>query len=277
MSYDIFVIGTASLDTLHLPSQTVQSVGGAGLYTALAAQHAGAEVGLFAPHPDPMPVPLQLIASQLNWLGPTISPDEVARLEIAHYGGGQAKLLSASWGAEPEFLPDDIPSEVASATIVHIAALSSAQRQLDFLLALLNHADSEETILSVGTYGLLVYDQRERVQQLFDLANIFFMNENEAKGFFGSVEQAKTHPESLLFVTLGAEGALVIEGDQVTHVPAIATTEVDPTGAGDTFCGATLAALVQGLSPVEAAQQAVILAAQTVQAIGPAALYGARA
>jgi sugar/nucleoside kinase (ribokinase family) len=38
----IFVIGAASLDVLHSGARTVQTVGGAGLYTALAAQRAGA-------------------------------------------------------------------------------------------------------------------------------------------------------------------------------------------------------------------------------------------
>lgn len=51
---DLLVIGTASLDTLRLLGQkTVHSAGGAGLYTALAAQHAGANVTVrTAPHPD---------------------------------------------------------------------------------------------------------------------------------------------------------------------------------------------------------------------------------
>jgi len=47
---------------------------------------------------------------------------------------------------------------------------------------------------------------------------------------------------------------------------------VDPTGAGDTFCGATLAGLAIGQHPVMAARQAIPLAAQTIEAIGPAAL-----
>ncbi|HMR66771.1 MAG TPA: hypothetical protein PKE64_22400 [Anaerolineae bacterium] len=39
----VFVIGTASLDVLHLADgRTVQTAGGAGLYTALAAHRAGA-------------------------------------------------------------------------------------------------------------------------------------------------------------------------------------------------------------------------------------------
>lgn len=56
--YDIFVIGTASLDVLHLADgRTANTAGGAGLYTALAARQAGARTGLYAPQPEPVPEP----------------------------------------------------------------------------------------------------------------------------------------------------------------------------------------------------------------------------
>jgi sugar/nucleoside kinase (ribokinase family) len=76
----------------------------------------------------------------------------------------------------------------------------------------------------------------------------------------------------VLFVTLGAQGAMVIVGNQHTYIPGQATTEVDATGAGDTFCGATLARLARQEAPAVAAERAVALAARTVSAVGPAAL-----
>jgi ribokinase len=81
-----------------------------------------------------------------------------------------------------------------------------------------------------------------------------------------------TRADALLFVTLGAQGVLVIAGQERTHIPGQRVTEIDPTGAGDTFCGATLAGLAHGASPFTAARRAVVLAAQTVSAIGPVAL-----
>jgi sugar/nucleoside kinase (ribokinase family) len=126
----------------------------------------------------------------------------------------------------------------------------------------------------VGTYARLVYGDTERVRQLFEKANFFFMNENEANGLFGSVDKARTRAGALLFVTQGEAGALVIKGERTTHVPGQAAAELDPTGAGDTFCGATLAGLAQGKSPVTAAKRAVTVAEQTVGAVGPGALLG---
>jgi ribokinase len=65
-------------------------------------------------------------------------------------------------------------------------------------------------------------------------------------------------------VTLGADGALVVEGARVERVPAPRVEAVDTTGAGDTFCGALADALARGAELVEAARWAVAAAALSV-------------
>ena len=52
VAQDILVIGTTSLDTLHIAGQTYQTIGGAGLYTALAAHYAGAHATLLPESAD---------------------------------------------------------------------------------------------------------------------------------------------------------------------------------------------------------------------------------
>jgi hypothetical protein len=59
-------------------------------------------------------------------------------------------------------------------------------------------------------------------------------------------------------------------------VPGRPAAEFDPTGAGDTFCGATLAHLVRGEHPVLAAQAAVLLSAEMIGAVGPTRLLSDR-
>ncbi len=282
--HDLFVIGGASLDVLHLSNgQTVRSPGGAGLYTALAAHGAGAKAGMFAPRPDPMPIELQPAADRLTWIGPIVPLDQLPRFEIAHHGSGRATLVDAFWGGEMLIAPETMPVDQLDASIIHIAALRTAERQLNFAKALRMRI-SEFGIrsrfrnpystfrISAGTYGKICASEPDTVRALFDIADYFFMNENEATLIFGGVEQARTKPGHILFVTLSARGAFVVQGDHVTHVEGVPATELDPTGAGDTFCGAALAGLARGEQPIMAARYGVAFAAEMIGAIGPARL-----
>jgi ribokinase len=69
-------------------------------------------------------------------------------------------------------------------------------------------------------------------------------------------------------VTLGSEGAVVVEGDLVERTPAPKVDAVDTTGAGDAFCGALAQALDAGADLVEAARWAVRAAAASVATPG---------
>lgn len=78
-------------------------------------------------------------------------------------------------------------------------------------------------------------------------------------------------------VTLGAQGALVIEGDgedERTMVASPAVSEVvDTTGAGDAFAGTLATALAQGMSLVDAARYAAAAGSLAVLAAGAASSY----
>jgi ribokinase len=49
-----------------------------------------------------------------------------------------------------------------------------------------------------------------------------------------------------VIVTMGSRGAVAVTATGNIHVPAFPVTPVDPTGAGDAFCGAFAAALSEG-------------------------------
>lgn len=75
---------------------------------------------------------------------------------------------------------------------------------------------------------------------------------------------ARLQGPSAVVVTLGADGALVLAGAHVEHIPAHAVDVVDTTGAGDAFCGGLADALVDGAEVVEAARWGVKVAAASV-------------
>ena len=99
---------------------------------------------------------------------------------------------------------------------------------------------------------------------------------------------ARTHAEGIAelrrggtdiaVVKLAAAGAMMDEGDrkEPLSIPAIAVQVVDPTGAGDAFCGGFLAGLVATADPACAAVCATVSASFAVEAFGPFALFSAR-
>jgi ribokinase len=68
-------------------------------------------------------------------------------------------------------------------------------------------------------------------------------------------------PVRAVVVTLGADGALVVEDGRANHVPAVPVRPVDTTAAGDAFCGGLADALAGGATLQEAARRAARVAA----------------
>jgi len=115
------------------------------------------------------------------------------------------------------------------------------------------------------------------LRALCSAANIFSPNHAEAKSLVG-----EGSPEALTWrladagarvVTLrmGQEGSLVcVRGtNSIHHAPAIPTTVVDTTGAGDAYCGAFLAGYIATGDVLIAACYATVAASFLVEQVGP--------
>jgi ribokinase len=266
----LLVIGSASLDTLIIAGQPVASAGGAGMYTAMAARRAGADVSMFGLRPDPLPEVLHPLKSRLSqWIGPVVEPDQLPHFTIDHHGD-KAKYLDFQIGAESLMDPDDLPADLSSFDGIHVIPLGDSAVQRRFLIA---SRERGARFLSAGTFLGDIREKPQAVREVIEIADAFFMNEEEAVCIFGGLENAFSQPGKLLFITLGREGALVLQGHHRTQVPAFPANFVDPTGAGDTFCGAVLAGLLDGAHPVMAAHVASLLAAREIEALGPLALF----
>lgn len=262
----ILIIGGASLDTLDGADNLV--AGGAGMYTAMASRRSGASVTLFAPRPDPVPDTLRLVASNIEWLGPPVDPEDLAHFEIT-YNDGKATYVKSHFGAEESLSPTGLPADLSRFDCVHLVPLGDLAQQHEFMVAC---REKGARRISAGTALHLIDEQPDDAAAVLKGTDLFFMNEEEAVRLFGSMAAVNSRAGQAIFVTKGREGATVVQGKVITHLPGATAGVVDPTGAGDAFCGATLAGLAFGQHPVMAARQAMPLAAQTTEAVGPAAL-----
>jgi ribokinase len=80
----------------------------------------------------------------------------------------------------------------------------------------------------------------------------------------------REHGARAVIATLGPRGAVVVDANGTTPLPAFKAEVVDTTGAGDCFVGTLASRLVAGATPVEAARFACAAAACSVERLGAA-------
>jgi sugar/nucleoside kinase (ribokinase family) len=263
----LLVVGGASLDRIHVKGEPVRTPGGAGLYTALAAARAGANVTMLAPLPDPMPAELAPALELIHWVGPSVPPDALPRFEIAYDGAGTITLFREHLGAEPEMTPALLDLVADMPSCAYCVPFMDAGLQRLFVDAL-----RARGCLTIGsTYGKAAGLETDLVRSTLSLTDLSFCNSDEAQLLYG--DDASPPPGRLRFVTRGSAGVTVYQGDHRTDLAGLGVDVVDPTGAGDTFCGTTVARLLLGEHPVEAARRGNAAAAETVTAIGPTTLW----
>jgi len=78
-------------------------------------------------------------------------------------------------------------------------------------------------------------------------------------------------------ITLGSEGSVVIDHDEVTRIAPASVEPRDTTGCGDAFMGTILAGLASGLSLVRSAKLASYVSAYAALSEGAQASYGSSA
>lgn len=81
-------------------------------------------------------------------------------------------------------------------------------------------------------------------------------------------EAALTSLSPVVVVKRGSQGSDVYDHGARTHVPVRATDVVDPTGAGDAFCGGFVVGLARTGDPVEAAKYGSVSASYVIEAFG---------
>ena len=107
-----------------------------------------------------------------------------------------------------------------------------------------------------------------------DGVDLLFCNEEEALLYTGtaSLHEARTALKKIakrFVITMGANGAMIFDGDTFIEIEAYPTNAVDTNGAGDMFSGAFLFAITHHHSYAEAGKLASLAASRVVAQWGP--------
>ncbi len=112
-----------------------------------------------------------------------------------------------------------------------------------------------------------------------ELVDYFIINEIEGQAIAGCEETghqailaalAARFPKAVIVLTLGKDGVLYHSGEEEASHGVYASTVVDTTAAGDTFCGYFLASVARGLPAAEALRMASLASALAIGVKGAA-------
>lgn len=131
-----------------------------------------------------------------------------------------------------------------------------------------------KTALSLSDPGMVEYFADGLREIMGERVDLLFCNREEALRWTAADSVADAarilqQDASAFAITLGAEGALVYDGQTLIEIPPHPVRAVDTNGAGDMFAGAVLYALSHGHDMASAGRLACRSAAELVQHYGP--------
>jgi len=275
----ICVVGSANLDIVTpvprhpVAGETVlggdhrQVPGGKGANQAVAAARLGGDVSFVGRVGDDPPgatlrESLGAAGVDLTHLSTTADvPSGIATIAVGPDGDNS---IVVSPGANGHLTPADIE---AASGVLGSAAVTLLQLEVPM------DAVTAAAQASSGTVVLNPAPAAALPDALIAEVDVLVPNETElallADGPIpddpdAAAELARTLPVDTVVVTLGAQGAVVVEGSAAAvHVPAPRIEPVDTTAAGDSFCGALATVLARGGSLNDAVAWAVRVGAAT--------------
>ncbi|WP_368397160.1 ribokinase [Streptomyces sclerotialus] len=289
--YDVLVVGSANADlTVRvdrrpdagetvLGTDLVESAGGKGANQAAAAARLGGRVALLARIGGDAYGELLLNAQRAVGTDVThVIADPEARTGTAMIivGADGDNSIVVSLGANAALTPEDI---AAAHKVIAGAAVVSLQLEIPM-------ESVEAAAAAAGEAGTRVVLNPSPAPEslapgLLAAADPLVVNEHEARrisgaGAGGPAEWARALRElgaRSVVVTLGGDGAYVLDADGEAVVPGVKVTAVDTTGAGDAFTGALAVRLARGESLAAAARYAVRVGAAAVTKTGAQPSY----
>ena len=131
-----------------------------------------------------------------------------------------------------------------------------------------------KTAMTFSDPSMVKYFSAQMADVIGASVDLLFCNEEEAMIFTGtgdlSTAREKLKAVSKHFViTLGANGALIYDGDTFINIEPYRVRALDTNGAGDMFAGAFLFGITHGHSYVEAGKLASLASSRVVTQFGP--------
>jgi sugar/nucleoside kinase (ribokinase family) len=211
-----------------------------------------------------------------------VLPDETTGVAfVAYFGDGSRKFIYHwSKSAAGNLSLDGLDSRsLDTVKWMHITGCNIAvnERCRDTIYALLERLPATAKISfdpNIRPEVLSVEQIRALCAPVMERCSVFFPSKGEAMLFTQADSddagcRMLAAEGKLVVLKNGADGCLIYTGADVIRIPAFPAEEVDPTGAGDSFCGGFLTALCDGMELYDAGVFANAVGALAVTEKGP--------
>lgn len=279
----ILVIGDVIEDLIVIPEESIRpntdtkaqiqkSMGGQAANVAAWASYNGAAVNFVGcvGRPDVVKLEQELLAHGIKSQLQTSSKPTGSLVVLVD---GQSRSMLTDRGANQDL--DLGMIDPLGFGVVYVSGYSLLGRSLEEVSKFANKVKAAGALLAIdpGSYGFINDHGVESFREQISLADIAFPNqeEHDLLELSGTVR--------LNVVTSGHLGAKAYTSEgRLIEVSSIGSKLVDPTGAGDAFCGGFLAQLVQEPGFQELSSEAVASALRAGAEAGSKAvgIMGAR-
>ncbi len=278
---DLVLVGNLLVDDLVFEDGTTRmgQPGGSLLHAALASSAWGARVGcvsvLGSDYPRAILALLQARGVSLEGVVQLGAPG--VRVWLLYEGGVRRMVGRLGRPTHDEVSPSSgqVPATWRSARAMHVAPMPF-ERQRELVEAFGDGA----RVLSIDPLVPITEDSLEEWRAVLSLADVLFVSQDDLL-----LPGARERPEALLRALVvgrlryvvhkrGSSGGALYDAQEgrLRTWSACAAKEVDPTGAGDAFAGAFMAALVAGAHVDDAIARGAATASFAVEGMGADAL-----
>lgn len=286
MTVGHLAIGGLTLDDVVSSNGTIvrAAPGGNALYSALGARLWSGDVTLLTfageDYPEAYLERLTDHGIDVSWIARLPGPS--IHLWVLYESGGDRQISyqhrSGTLAELPPVVKRAAPALAAAmrnGSAIHVAALPvalqvpilDAVRPLGIQLTL----DSIEARGTVGgdLLGYRATGVLHGVTAFLPSRAEFDIIRGDAKEEVAAASLLASNGMRVLIVKDGRAGVVIYDpAGRVVRVPAVPTAVVDPTGAGDAFCGGFMVGLAETGDPVEAAIRGTVSASVTIERHG---------
>jgi len=177
-------------------------------------------------------------------------------------------------GAAVELSPDDItPGQFDGYDYFHIEGYLVQNHNLILKAVKLAKEKGLTVTLDMASYNVVENNLDFLKGILEKYVDIVFANEEEAKAFTGKEPEESLNDFSELcnisVVKIGKKGSLVKKDGKTYKINPITANSIDTTGAGDSYAAGFIYGLIKGYPLDKCGAAGSILAAKTIEVIGP--------